>query len=166
MSDRLFFGEFGVVFTFRRGGNTEIVYTTRWISISIKQQLECVSQKRFDLCETAALQKGKCEVEGGLLCYTLVHFGSKPAGRTVPLICKREIHWKKQIKVTPFKGLCSSPSMCPHSPPPFILKHLPRMILHLKKIFQVQELWCDVSHMNGLKSFVSSTKETDGILYS
>lgn len=73
---------------------------------------------------------------------------------------------EKQIKVTPFKGLCSSPSMCPHSPLPFIHEHLPRMILHFKKILKFQVLWCDVSHMNGLKSFVSSTKETDGILSS
>lgn len=72
MSDRLFFGEFRIVFIFFRGRKTETVYTTRWISI--KQQLEYVSQKRFDLCKTAALQKGKCEMEGGLLCYTSVHF--------------------------------------------------------------------------------------------
>lgn len=30
--------------------------------------------RRFDLCETAALQKGKCEVRGGLLHSTSVHF--------------------------------------------------------------------------------------------
>lgn len=77
MSDRLFFGKFGVTFTFHRGGNTEIVYATRWISINIKQQLEYASQKRFDLCQTAALQKGKCEVEGDLLYYTSVHFGGQ-----------------------------------------------------------------------------------------
>lgn len=62
------------MFIFYRDGNIETVYTTIWISIGIKQQLEYVSQKRFDLCETAAIQKGKCKVEGGLLCYTSVHF--------------------------------------------------------------------------------------------
>lgn len=68
------------------------------MSISIKQQLEYVSQKRFDLFETAALQKGKCEMEGGLLCYTSVHFDGQQGQQTSVENCVANVQKSNKLE--------------------------------------------------------------------
>lgn len=75
-------------------------YTTRWISISIKQQLYSWSMFLSRDINSVKLQPSRREhVRWRVICYLKLQcslMGSKPVWRTVPLICKSEISWKSR----------------------------------------------------------------------
>ena len=87
-----------VVSIFHRGVKAETMYSTRWISVSIKQQLHSWSMFLSRDINSMKLQPSRRESERRrMICYFILQcvlMGSKPVWRTVPLICKCAVSCK------------------------------------------------------------------------